>query len=617
MKILWSRREKIVPAGRRPSLRLAPLLAAVGLALAIGVGSVGAAARDQPRRDHGRGHWFERSCDQAPDGFAACGADIVSDEQGAPLASGSPPAGALGPAQFATAYNLPSAAGAGKTIAIVDAYDDPNISSDLQTFDQAFGLADLNAYGSGKSPWFRKVNQSGGTTYPSSNSGWALEIALDVETAHGICPSCNILLVEAGSNSFANLGAAENEAVKLGADVVSNSWGGGESSGEHTFYDPYFNHSGVVITVSSGDAGFGAEYPATSPYVVAVGGTTLNLNSSGARASETAWADGGSGCSKYESKPAWQTDSGCSNRTEADVSADADPNTGAAVYDSVPYSGQAGWFQVGGTSLSAPLIAAVFALSGNTSDPAAPYAHAGQLFDVTSGSNGSCSPSYLCNAGPGFDGPTGLGAPQGVAAFQSAPPTPDFSLSVSPSSQAVAPGQNAVYAVTMTPTGGFTDPVDVTVSAAGVSVTPGCTLTTTAPSCNITASSASSGTYTLSVTGTARSGSPTHSTSATLQVSAPDFSLTIAPSSRSLRTPGSTTYTVTVNGTNGFSAGVTLSVTGLPSGVTGVFSTNPATSTSTLTITASKKLSRHTYTFQVTGTSGSLTHSVSGTLSVR
>ena len=210
---------------------------------------------------------------------------------------------------------------------------------------------------------FRKVDQNGGTSYPAANSGWDLEIALDVEIAHAICQNCKILLVEASSASVAALGTAVNDAVALGANVVSNSYGAAEFSSE-TGYDTYYNHPGVAITASSGDGGYGVEFPAASQYVTAVGGTTLTLNADKTYRGETAWSGAGSGCSLYEPKPAWQTDTGCSRRTVADVSADADPNSGAAIYDSYGYHGQ-GWFQVGGTSLAAPLVAAVYALSRN------------------------------------------------------------------------------------------------------------------------------------------------------------------------------------------------------------------------------------------------------------
>ena len=192
------------------------------MVLVAGAGSASSDPGGQPHRDNGRGHWFAPTCAAAPDGFASCDAQIVTDSAGSPLASSSPPASALGPAQFAGAYSLPNV-NAAATVGIVDAYDDPNIESDLAKFSSTYGLpACTTANGC-----FKKVNQNGGTSYPSRNSGWALEIALDVETVHGICPTCKIVLVEASTNSFANLGAAENQAVTQGAKYVSNSWGGG------------------------------------------------------------------------------------------------------------------------------------------------------------------------------------------------------------------------------------------------------------------------------------------------------------------------------------------------------------------------------------------------------
>jgi subtilase family serine protease len=345
---------------------------------------------------------------------ARCHAQVVTDANGNPNATTSPTG--YGPAQFQGAYSLPSAtAGAGRTIAIVDAYDNPTIESDLAVYSSQYGLPQCTT----ANGCFQKVDQNGGTSYPRKDSGWALEIALDVEVAHAICPNCKIVLVEAKTNSFANLGAAEDEAAALGANVISDSWGGSEFSQEtSSAYDGHFNHPGIAITVSSGDAGYGAEFPAASRYVTAVGGTTLNVNGSNARTSETVWNGAGSGCSAYESKPSWQTDSGCSRRTIADVSADADPATGASVYDTTRYQGQSGWFQVGGTSLSAPLIGAVYALAGNTVTYGSyPYSHTSSLFDVTSGSNGNCGGSYLCTGVAGYDGPTGLGTPNGTGAF--------------------------------------------------------------------------------------------------------------------------------------------------------------------------------------------------------
>jgi subtilase family serine protease len=221
-------------------------------------------------------------------------------------------------------------------------------------------------------------------------------------------------------NSFANLLTAEDYAVAH-ATIVSNSWGGSEFSSETTStYEHHFNHLGHPITFSSGDGGYGVEYPAASQYVTAVGGTSLTLNANNTYKSETVWSGAGSGCSAYEPKSSWQKDTGCARRTVADVAADADPNTGAAIYDTVRYQGRSGWFQVGGTSLSSPLIAAVYALAGNatsTNDGSYSYSHTSALHDVTSGSNGSCGGSYLCTGKVGYDGPTGNGTPNGSSAF--------------------------------------------------------------------------------------------------------------------------------------------------------------------------------------------------------
>ncbi|WP_443060803.1 putative Ig domain-containing protein [Streptomyces sp. NBC_00448] len=324
-----------------------------------------------------------------------------------------------GPTDLTSAYALPSG-GSGQTVGIVDAQDDPNAEADLATYRSQYGLpACTTANGC-----FKKVNQTGGTSYPTADSGWAGEISLDLDMVSAVCPQCHILLVEATSASMSDLGTSVNEAVTLGAKYVSNSYGGGESSSDSSYDSSYFNHPGVAITVSAGDEGYGAEYPAASKYVTAVGGTALNRASGTTRGwTESVWntssSEGtGSGCSSYDAKPTWQTDTGCSKRTISDVSAVADPATGVAVYDSY---GASGWQQYGGTSASSPIIASVYALAGapaaGTTPASYPYAHTGSLNDVTSGSNGSCSGSYLCTAGPGYDGPTGLGTPNGTAAF--------------------------------------------------------------------------------------------------------------------------------------------------------------------------------------------------------
>ena len=354
-----------------------------------------------------------RVCPGGEPGTLRCHAWVVVDAQGSPLATTAP--SGYFPADLQSAYGL-SATGSGGTVAIVDAYDDPSAEADLGVYRAQFGLpACTTANGC-----FKKVNQTGGSTPPRGNSSWGQEISLDLDMVSAICPNCHILLVEASSASIANLATAVNTAAATpGVVAISNSYGGPEFSSETSasYAQPY-NHPGIAITVSSGDSGYGVEFPAASPYVTAVGGT--HLTKSGSAWNETVWSGAGSGCSAYVAKPSWQTDGGCARRTVADVSAVADPNTGVAVYDSYAYQGRSGWLKFGGTSVASPIIAAVYALAGNTASVnygSYSYTHRSSLFDITSGSNGSCGGTYLCTAGPGYDGPTGLGTPNGTAGF--------------------------------------------------------------------------------------------------------------------------------------------------------------------------------------------------------
>ena len=361
-------------------------------------------------------------CPAPPFGSARCHALVVTDREGNAAAAAVPQG--YGPAQFHGAYALPTSAPNTQTIAIVDAFNDPTAKADLDTFNATFGLPPFPVCSTSvTTSCFQKVNQSGkASPLPRKSAGWALEISLDVQVAHEICQNCKILLVEAKSNSISNLAAAVNTAANLGATVISNSYGGADS-GPIAAY----NHPGIAITVSSGDRGYGAESPASYNTVVAVGGTTLTLGTGNTYGSERVWSGSGSGCSPFNSVRAFQKNAsgwgatGCvSKRGVADVAADADPQTGAAVYDSTPYNGRTGWFRIGGTSLSAPLIAAVFALAGNAktaSYPASiPYAHVSNLHDVSTGSNGSCG-TTMCRAALGYDGPTGIGTPKGIGGF--------------------------------------------------------------------------------------------------------------------------------------------------------------------------------------------------------
>jgi subtilase family serine protease len=352
-------------------------------------------------------------------GYMACQAVVRTDlTPRTSLGRHDTPKG-FGPADLQAAYNLPKDGGKGATVAIVDANDDPNAEKDLAAYRSQYGLPECST-GNG---CFKKIDQDGGTNYPTPDSGWAGEISLDVDMVSAACPQCHILLVEAKSASMDDLGAAVNQAVKQGAKYVSNSYGGSEEAADASADDKYFKHPGVAITVSSGDSGYGTEYPAASQYVTAVGGTSLKKDGSTRGWSESVWGtsgggDGaGSGCSQFDAKPSWQKDTGCAKRAVADVAAVADPATGLAVYDTYQAGG---WNVYGGTSASAPLVAGVYALAGTPGSgdvPASyPYAHPDKLNDVTDGSNGSCG-TYLCKAGKGYDGPTGLGTPNGVAAF--------------------------------------------------------------------------------------------------------------------------------------------------------------------------------------------------------
>ncbi|WP_329570732.1 hypothetical protein [Kitasatospora sp. NBC_01266] len=324
-----------------------------------------------------------------------------------------------GPSDLVSAYNLPSGGGAGQTVALVDAQDDPNAESDLAAYRAQYGLpACTTANGC-----FRKIDENGGANYPTADTGWSGEISLDVDMVSAVCPNCHILLVEADSANMSDLGTAVNQAVAQGAKFVSNSYGGSEDSSITSADSEYFDHPGVAITASAGDSDYGAEYPATSQYVTAVGGTSLTKAANARGWSESVWntsaTEGtGSGCSAYIAKPSWQHDTGCANRMETDVSAVADPATGVAVYQTY---GGSGWSVYGGTSAASPIIASVWALAGapNAGDRANqyPYNHTSSFNDVTSGNNGSCSPSYFCTAGPGYDGPTGWGTPNGTSGF--------------------------------------------------------------------------------------------------------------------------------------------------------------------------------------------------------
>jgi subtilase family serine protease len=320
--------------------------------------------------------------------------------------------GGYGPSDLRSAYKITGDGTA--TIAIVDAYGYTNAEADLATYRSQYGLpACTTANGC-----FKKLNQSGVQgNYPRMDTGWAQEQALDLDMASAMCPGCKIILVEATSATFGNLAAAvRTAAAQPGVVAISNSYGGGESGSQS--YESSYNQPGKAVTVSTGDSGYGVQFPASSPHVIAVGGTHLTRASNSRGWSETAWSSGGSGCSSVYSKPSFQSDPLCTNRMEADVSAVGDPNTGVAVYGPVNRN-SSNWLIFGGTSVSAPLIGGIYGVTGHgPGDAHAIYqASSGAFNDVTSGSNGSCGGTYFCTAQSGYDGPTGRGTPNGTTAF--------------------------------------------------------------------------------------------------------------------------------------------------------------------------------------------------------
>ena len=514
------------------------------------------------------------------------------------------------------AYGITAQGDPSRVVAIVDAYDDPNAFDNLTRFRSDSGLPAIqrctlatltSLTSSARNPCFTKTNQTGGTSLPSADAGWSNEIDLDLQAASAVCPMCSILLLEATSAWIADLGTAVTTASNTAhVFAISNSY----CSGDYPWsYAPAYDTAakkGIAVTASAGDGGYGLLFPASATNVIGVGGTTLSVDATGVRTSETVWSGTGSGCSVYNAAPAWQSIPGnpcVGKKAVSDLSADADPNSGLAIYTT--YSGVTGYWVFGGTSLSSPLVAALYAMQGgyNASTLAGQYAWAAgtPYYDVTFGSNGTCSPSVLCTAGVGWDGPTGRGS----IATTSAPPVLT-SITVSPASASVQTGKTQQFTATgkdqfgqpLSPQPTFTWSVTGggNISASGL----------------FTAGSTAGGPFTV----TASSGSVSGTASVTVTSMPPDFSLSVSPTAQSVRRGGTATYTVTITPSNGFNGSVTLSLSGQPSGSTVTFTPNPATGMSTLTIRTRSATSRQTYTLTTKGVSGSLSHSTSASFTV-
>jgi len=322
----------------------------------------------------------------------------------------------FGPADLTSAYKLDPNKTSTATIAIVDAFGYTNAESDLASYRSQFGLpACTTANGC-----FKKVNQNGATSplppNPPANDDWTVEAALDLDMASAACPTCKLVLVQAQDDTSNGLFIAQNAAAAIpGVVAISNSWGGPSDGSDLSLDSQFFTHAaGISTFVSSGDngnTGSSPDYPSTSNKVTGVGGTSLTKSTTATRGwTEGAWSGAGSSCSAVEPKPSFQTSSACSKRAASDISAVANPNTGVAVFN----AGSGGWIVVGGTSASSPFVAGVYARYGlGGQGPGYAYANPTQFFDVTTGSNGSCT-SALCKAGAGWDGPTGIGTPNGA-----------------------------------------------------------------------------------------------------------------------------------------------------------------------------------------------------------
>ena len=381
------------------------------------------------------------SCSKPARGMAACLAIkrtlFLNGVRGKvrPLATMQPLGGiAYGATQLRKAYGVTEQGARYKVIAIVDAYHSASAYQDLLDYRAMYNLGSmdnctrqdlpemegstLTAVPAGKNPCFMQLNQNGvvATNHNTEDEGWAQETGLDLEMATAICPHCSILLVEAKTASMANFDRAVAVAGAFkGVKSISNSYGGSDNS--ELKYPSYAAASanGIAVVASSGDSGYGTSAPASFASVIAVGGTSLQVDSKGKWASETAWVKAGSGCSTYNRASSWQfiSATGCAGKLTADVSAVADPATGVAV----AFDG--GWYTFGGTSVAAPIIAGMYAIGPDFGDSAGAFtvAHSDQLHDITDGTNGRCDVRYWCNARDGWDGPTGLGTPIGADAF--------------------------------------------------------------------------------------------------------------------------------------------------------------------------------------------------------
>jgi subtilase family serine protease len=514
------------------------------------------------------------------------------------------------------AYGITTSGDPSRVIAIVDAYDNARAYTNLAAYRAQMGLpaisncstAQLTALtATSAAPCFAKIDQNGGTAYPAADAGWATEMDLDLQAASAVCPMCSVLLVEASSSSFAALGTAVTTASTTAHVLaISNSYGStGDAPGSSYPAWDTAAKKGIAVTASTGDSGFGPSFPASGTNVIGVGGTTLAVDANGVRTGETAWSGAGSGCSTYNAAASWQVIAGSPCGTKkaiSDVSADADPYSGLQIYTT--YNGTTGWWIFGGTSLASPIVGALYAMqggfNGTTLAGAKAWAQTTPTFDVTSGSNGPCSPAVLCTAGPGWDGPTGRGS----IAVSAAPPVVQTltSIKVTAPATSVTKGGTVQFTATAYDQKGA---AMATQPAVTWSVSGGGTIS----AAGLFTSTTVGGPYTVRATGGAISAT------ATITVAtAPDFALVISPATQTVKRGATASFTLTVTSLNGFTGGVALAIAGVPSG--SVVMVSSVGSTATIKVVTAATTTPKSYTLTVTGTSGSLNHAATATLTV-
>ena len=531
------------------------------------------------------------------------------------------------PVDLQSAYQVTTLVGSrgmGRTLATTIAFDYPNAEADLAVYRAQFGLPPCTT----ANGCFRKLNDNGAASplpaAPPANDDWTVEGAVDLQMLSALCPNCNLLLVEAGSDQDLSLFVAQSTAAGLpGVVAVEMPWGGPEDGNGPTYCETQFNHPGIAMAAASPDDGFEgslSQFPSSCRYVTAVGGTTLTADATNPRGwTETAWDQSGSVCARTLPKPVWQTDVLCSGRTDSDIAADADPNTGVAVYNAA----NGGWIVLGGQSTAVSIITGLYGLAAPAQSGDYPvsyaYANPAAFFDITSGTNGPCA-GPLCHAGVGFDGPTGLGTPNGVAGL-SPPSASDFAVSVSPASLTVQQGATGTASVSTSIVLGSAEALSLSVSGvptgATATINPAAVTTGASATLSVAAGTAAPGSYSLLVTATASSGSHTATLSLIVQAPPNDFAIAATPAALTIAQGSSASTTIGTSVVSGSPETINLTVVGLPLGASGSLSSSAIGSGGSVTLAVmAGTAAPGTYLLIVSGAASSATHATTVSLTI-